>query len=94
VYELRAEYRPAPGGRTINVWHVVRDGQSVPLCGHELAPDALTRSIADLEAVRGSRCEACRSAYRIARPPPDSIRWTIHPGLDEAPGGGRNRGPS
>jgi hypothetical protein len=70
-YELRAEYRPAPGGREVHMWHVVHDGQQRALCGRELGPDAMVLPVADLPSLYRSRCEACRSAYVATFPPPD-----------------------
>lgn len=71
-YELRAEHRPTPGGgRRVHRWHVVRAGEESGLCGHRLLPTAERARIADLEDLAGRRCEACRTAYRAALPPPD-----------------------
>jgi hypothetical protein len=70
MVELKVEFKPAPGGRAIHLWHVVHEGESVGLCGHSLSPGAGTMPIAEIEALKPeTRCAACRSAYRATLPP-------------------------
>ncbi|MFC1410885.1 hypothetical protein ACEZCY_15790 [Streptacidiphilus sp. N1-12] len=70
MVELKVEFRPAPGGRAIHLWHVVHEGGSTGLCGRALSPSAGTLPIAEIEELKpGNRCQACRSAYRATLPP-------------------------
>ena len=72
MVELKVEFKPAPGGRAIHLWHVVHTGESTGLCGHALSPSAGTLPIAEIEDLRpGNRCQACRSTYRGTLPPAD-----------------------
>jgi hypothetical protein len=71
MVELKVEFKPAPGGRAIHLWHVVQEGEATGLCGHSLSPGAGTLPIAEIEELRAeNRCQDCRTAYRA----------TLHPG--------------
>ena len=57
MFELRVEFRPAPGGRAIHLWHVVHAGESAGLCGRALSPGAGTLPIVEIVELRAeSRC--------------------------------------
>ena len=72
MVELKVEFRPAPGGRAIYLWHVVHAGESTGLCGRALSPMAGTLPIAEIEELRAeTRCVACRREYRATLPPGD-----------------------
>ncbi|NUU20824.1 MAG: hypothetical protein HOV68_04795 [Streptomycetaceae bacterium] len=66
--EMRAQHSPGspPQVDTVDIWHIVHDGQLTALCGVELRSDAVTGKIDDWGNVPQPCCTHCNAAYSEA----------------------------
>jgi hypothetical protein len=74
MYELRAEYGPAPGAggeRPVRLWHFAEAGTDRSLCDRELLPEAARLPVAEWENIASTGCWTCFSLYVRTLPPPD-----------------------